>query len=90
MANEPSLEPWTFLERARIRAGYGRPIDAARAIGIGISHYCSVEKGRRRLGGDKIVKAARLFNVDVFELKASAPEIPVRRPESDDIPAVAS
>lgn len=77
MTADKSLKPWTYLKRARLRAGFG-PRGAAQAIGIGLSHYCSVEAGRYGLSDEKVIRAAEVFGVDVVELEESKPRTPRR------------
>lgn len=77
------LTPWTFLKRARLRAGYGTARAAAEAIGVSHTHYCMAEKGRRGLSGDVLLVAARKFRVDVIELAESRPQMPTRNPQAN-------
>lgn len=70
--------PWNYLIVARLRAGYGSPTAAARALGVSLTHYCSVEAGRRRFSGDKLILAAQAFGVDVADLQRTQPDPPVR------------
>lgn len=78
MQNVPTLTPWTFLEHARMRAGY-TPSEAACALEISLGHYCNVECGRDQFGSKTTIRAARLFNVDPVDLHLSRPP---RRPRA--------
>lgn len=69
--------PWTYLKQARLRAGF-TATTAAEALRVSLTHYCSAEKGRRGLGSQTLIDAARLFGVDVIELAESRPQ-PTRR-----------
>lgn len=75
-------EPWLYLRRARLRAGFGTATAAAEALGLSVTHYCSVEKGRRSLSDQALIDAAALYHVDVAELDASRPKV-CRQPGSD-------
>lgn len=77
MTDTPSPRPWTYLRRARLRAGL-TPTGAAKALEMGLSHYCLAEKGQRGMSDEKVILAARVFNVDVVELDASRPLPPYR------------
>lgn len=73
----PDLTPWTYLREARLRAGHS-PKTAAEAVSITLSHWCSVEAGRRGFSDDKLIEVAALFHVDVAKLDLTRPALPVR------------
>lgn len=77
MPDTQALAPWQFLKLARLRAGYTSTA-AAQALNVSLTHYCSVEAGRRGLSDEKLILAAKAFSVDVVRLEKSQPRLPIR------------
>lgn len=84
MAQSPKPEPWTFLRRARLRAGL-TSTDAAREIGVSLTHYCNVEKGRDGFSDKTLIRTAVVYQVDVEALDASRPVLVSRTAPLADV-----
>jgi transcriptional regulator with XRE-family HTH domain len=67
--------PWTYLRRQRDRAGYSLSRLAAES-NIHVSHLCKVEAGTRGLSPELRNRVAKILNLDIDELIASAPKPP--------------
>jgi transcriptional regulator with XRE-family HTH domain len=78
--------PWTALRHHRIKAGMTK-LRLAAATGFSVSHICMVELGQRGAGPALYGQLAKVLDVDIDELIASAPKPP---PQVTPSSAVAS
>jgi transcriptional regulator with XRE-family HTH domain len=85
--------PWTYLSRARERAGYNKS-ELARAVDASPSHLCEVEAGKRGLSPRLRCRVAEVLGVDVDRLIDTAPtpppQVPARRSAPSGTEAVRS